>query len=154
MVAIRRAAPADLDALMRLADATPEAPHWDRTAYEAFLPEPKPLPAPPTLLLIAHTGKEIAGFAAARVTVDVCELESIIVAPSFRRSGLGARLLATIIEWARKHDAARLQLEVRSGNHSAIAFYHAAGFCDDGLRRDYYTHPDEHALLMSLPLAP
>lgn len=149
MPVIRSAAAADLDAVMRLA-AVPEAPHWDRAAYESFLSSSHPA----SQLFIAESPGKITGFAAARIALDTCELESIAVAPEARRSGIGAHLLANLIEWSRKQGAARVQLEVRAQNHSAIAFHRAAGFQSDGLRRAYYRDPEDDALLMSLSLVP
>jgi ribosomal-protein-alanine N-acetyltransferase len=150
MFSIRPATRNDLEEVMRLAAATPEAPHWQRAIYERFL-----WPSDPTRqIFIAENNGNIAGFAAVQTIVDVCELESIAVDASVRRSGIGSDLLATIIEWARKGAASRVQLEVRAGNDAAIAFYERAGFARDGLRRNYYVDPPEDALLMSLPLAP
>jgi ribosomal-protein-alanine N-acetyltransferase len=150
MPAIRPAGRDDLDQLMRLAAATPESPRWDRTIYENFL---SPSDSP-RRLFIAESGGSLTGFAAAQIIADICELESIAVAPAARRSGIGADLFATILEWARKHAVSRVQLEVRAGNAAAIAFYERAGFRRDGLRRGYYSDPPEDALLLSLPLAP
>jgi ribosomal-protein-alanine N-acetyltransferase len=42
----------------------------------------------------------------------------------------------------------RIELEVRAGNEHAIRFYQKAGLIKEGLRRDYYRDPDEHAVLM------
>jgi ribosomal-protein-alanine N-acetyltransferase len=150
MPAIRPASRDDLDQLMRLAAATPESPHWDRTIYEDFLAPSDP----PKRLFIAESSGNLTGFAAAQILADACELESIAVSPAARRSGIGSELLATILEWARKHAVSRVQLEVRAGNTAAIAFYERAGFRRDGLRRGYYSDPPEDALLLSLPLAP
>jgi ribosomal protein S18 acetylase RimI-like enzyme len=48
---------------------------------------------------------------------------------TYRRRGLGGRLLSTAVEWAR--DEARLKwidLEVLSENHPAVALYLRSGF--------------------------
>lgn len=150
MAAIRPATRNDLEEIIRLASATPEAPHWQRAVYERFLSPSDPA----RQIFIAENNGTIAGFAAVQTVVDVCELESIAVDASVRRSGIAGELLATIIEWARKGTASRVQLEVRAGNGAAIAFYERAGFSRDGLRPGYYSDPPEDALLMSLSLAP
>jgi ribosomal-protein-alanine N-acetyltransferase len=146
----RPASSDDLDALIHLAAATPEAPQWDRMTYERFLSPDNPN----SQIFIAEAGTKLTGFAAAQIILDVCELQSIVVAGPARRSGVATKLLSTLIEWARKQSASRVQLEVRAGNSAAIAFYERAGLRRDGLRRAYYRHPDEDALLMSLPLPP
>lgn len=140
----------DLDAVMRLEAATGEAPHWERAVYEGSLSENNPLKR----IFVVRDGGSLVGFAAARVAVDVCELESIVVDATTRRAGIGKALLAALADWAREHHAARIEIEVRAGNKPAIWFYEHAGFGRDGLRRGYYRNPQEDALLMSLELAP
>lgn len=138
----------NLDAVMRLEQASPEAPHWPRTVYEAFLAEG----GLPKRVFVAASQEALTGFVAARATVDVCELQSLVVALSARRAGVARLLLACLVKWARELDLTRVEIEVRSGNTSAIAFYEKSGFKRDGLRRAYYAIPQEDALLMSLPL--
>lgn len=147
---IRPITPRDLEAVQQLAAATPEAPQWTRAAYEQFLPETNPNHR----IFLAEIDQIPTGFIAGQIAVDACELESIAVAAAFRRRGIAATLLATLADWAQKQGALRVQLEVRAGNASAIAFYLNHGFQKDSLRRRYYHHPDEDAVLMSLPLAP
>jgi ribosomal-protein-alanine N-acetyltransferase len=138
--------PDDLGEVIRLQTATPEAPQWPRAVYEAFLSQPDP----PRQIFLAEDGGKITGFAAAQLFVDTCELASIVVDASVRRTGLGSDLLVNVIEWAQKKGAARLELEVRSGSAEAISFYERAGLRPDGLRRGYYSDPADDALLMSL----
>jgi [ribosomal protein S18]-alanine N-acetyltransferase len=147
---IRAMSRADLDAVVLLEKSTPEAPHWERSAYEGFLS--KDDPAKQTF--VVEQGGRLVGFVAARIVVDVCELESIAVAASARRVGLGTALLETLVYWARQQGASRVQLEVRHGNDATIMFYKRNGFIKDGLRRGYYRDPEEDALLMSLTLKP
>lgn len=42
----------------------------------------------------------------------------------------------------------RLFLEVRESNERAIHVYEKAGFVKNGLRKNYYEDPVEHAVLM------
>jgi [ribosomal protein S18]-alanine N-acetyltransferase len=147
---IRAMARDDLDAVRRLEIATPEAPHWALAVYEGFLLAESPVKR----IFVAEDGGRILGFTAAQVVGDVCELESIVVDVAARRTGLGAALLAALKEWARQSGAIRVELEVRAGNTSGVAFYERAGFSTDSRRRSYYREPDEDAVLMSCPLQP
>lgn len=147
---VRPIAATDLEAVRLLAAATPEAPHWEPPIYQAFLESEADSPR---RIFIAELSGELAGFIAGRITVDVCELESIAVEPRHRRTGVGSGLLAALIAWAVASHVLKVQLEVRSANCSAIIFYERSGFRRDGLRRGYYRHPDDDALLMSLTLA-
>ncbi|MFZ0661311.1 MAG: GNAT family N-acetyltransferase [Acidobacteriaceae bacterium] len=135
---------------MLLAAATPEAPHWEHPVYEAFLSSRG---GPPRQILVGEHAGDLGGFIAGQITMDVCEIESIVVAFRHRRTGAGRALLDALIAWALKSGGSRLQLEVRLGNSSAITFYEQAGFSRDGLRRAYYHNPEEDAVLMSRSIA-
>lgn len=150
MANIRPAAWGDIEAIRVLAAAVPEAPYWPQAIYEDFLSADSSVKQ----LFVAENDGAILGFIAGQIVVETCELQSIIVAASARRTGLGTALLATFVEWARGHHAIRLELEVRAGNATAISFYERASFSKDGLRRRYYQHPEEDAVLMSLALNP
>lgn len=145
---IRPAASADLLAIQRLADATPEAPRWPSAVYESFLA------ARAKRIFIAESAGALIGFIAGSLVLDVCELESIVVHPARRRAGTATALLAALKAWANHHNTSRLQLEVRAQNHSAVAFYLRSGFQQDGLRPAYYHDPPDDAILMSLSLKP
>lgn len=148
MLVIRAMMRNDVDAVKALEMATAEAPHWTWAVYEEFLSEENA----GKRLFVAEVAGKLAGFVAARIVVDTCELESIVVDSLVRRSGVGRALLAALMEWAREHQTARLELEVRRRNHSAIAFYEHIGFTSDGTRPGYYQGPQDDALLMSLAL--
>lgn len=147
MATIRPMTVRDLEAVLRLEVSAPEAPHWQRSTYETLLSRPGA-----ALLFVAEDGVGIVGFLIAQAVADLCELESIVVNPAARRNGIGKTLFAELVNSAIKLDLSRIQLEVRRGNNSAIAFYHTLGFRQDGFRRNYYRNPDEDAVLMGLVL--
>jgi [ribosomal protein S18]-alanine N-acetyltransferase len=90
------------------------------------------------LCFVAREQQSIVGFAIARVLVDDAELLLIAVEPTHRRGGCATHLLNALIERLRANGKSPLHLEVRAGNHSAIAFYEARGFFRSGLRKNYY----------------
>lgn len=65
-----------------------------------------------------------------------------------RRRGIGAALLARLIEAARRRGIRSLALEVRPSNEVAIALYEKFGFHMVGRRKRYYAVDDEDALIM------
>jgi len=86
------------------------------------------------------------------------EVLYLLVRKDCRRQQLARRLLQKAEREARNQDAERLLLEVRAGNQAARAAYKAAGFQEDGLRKNYYASPTsptgtEDAVLMSLSWA-
>ena len=66
--------------------------------------------------------------------------------------GVGAVLLAALLERAREVGAAHVYLEVRVDNDAALRLYERAGFVRMGRRRRYYQPEDIDAWTMSLAL--
>ncbi len=147
MIAIRAMVAADLDQVLGLEARTCEAPHWERAAYERFLATSDAGDVRYAALVAVHE-HELRGFAVARLVLDVCEFESIVIAENARRTGIGKALMKAVLALALAHGAVRMELEVRAGNENAIRFYESSGLVKEGLRRDYYRHPNEDAVLM------
>lgn len=59
---------------------------------------------------------------------DLAGLQSLAVAPTARRAGLGTELTATALRWARLRGAKTAWLQVSSSNAAAIALYVRLGF--------------------------
>ncbi|SDK59043.1 [SSU ribosomal protein S18P]-alanine acetyltransferase [Methylophilus rhizosphaerae] len=97
---------------------------------------------------------EIAGYALVMMVLDEAHLLNISVARVLQGQGLGRALLAQMIDISRYHRAANMFLEVRVSNITAIALYESVGFCEMGIRRNYYPTKQgrEDAVLMGLAL--
>lgn len=95
------------------------------------------LAMPGVWLAIAQLGGEPAGFALSRRVLDEAELLLLATAPAFRRRGVAAALLRSVVAEATAQGARTLHLEVRQGN-DAIKLYRATGFAKVGERRHYY----------------
>jgi ribosomal-protein-alanine N-acetyltransferase len=52
------------------------------------------------------------------------------------------------LDWGRRRGARRAFLEVRPSNAGALALYRSLGFRTLSLRRRYYQHPTEDALVL------
>jgi ribosomal-protein-alanine N-acetyltransferase len=163
--AIRAMQPADLDEVLTIAAAAAETPQWARSAYASYLAPDAACPALLRTALAAvdtnHTGAP-AVLAFACVTLlrvpdsagaqNLAQLDSMAVHPSHRRRGLGAALLREVLSWAAQYGAHHFSLEVRASNTAAIALYQGFGFRPEGRRPGYYTHPEEDALLLGIPV--
>jgi ribosomal-protein-alanine N-acetyltransferase len=157
-IELRPAAASHLAAIIALERATDGAPHWPQATYEAILGEQ--LAPGQRCLIVAETDAALAGFAVGlmhRIPATdredrVAELESVVVAPSARRSGIGRALCCAVLDWCRSNRATEVVLEVRAGSAGAIALYAGLGFTQAGRRPRYYRDPDEDALIMRLPL--
>jgi len=97
-------------------------------------------------------GEQLAGYICFWVVAGEMQILNVATAPPFRRQGVARRLLEYAFNLAREGMADSAFLEVRLGNHGAIALYRAFGFVDAGVRPEYYSD-GEDALLMSCPLS-
>lgn len=57
------------------------------------------------------------------------------IIPDYRGRGLGARLIATALEQARKANLVRVEFSVRADNARAIALYKKVGFLTEGVQK-------------------
>ena len=91
---------------------------------------------------------ELVGYAAVWVVLDQAELGDIAVDAPWRGRGIGATLLARVLELTREHGVKELYLEVRVSNEGAQRLYARHGFEVVGRRPGYYARPREDALVM------
>jgi ribosomal-protein-alanine N-acetyltransferase len=78
------------------------------------------------------------------------QINNVAVHPEFRRKGLGEAALKLVLDQVKERGATFVTLEVRPSNTPALALYKKYGFEILGVRKDYYTHPDEDAYVMGL----
>jgi len=155
---IRSATQADLADIFALERSVASAPHWAVEVYWSIVDAPtasSPDVDPRRCLLVATAlNGQVLGFAAGVVQkTGPAELESLAVAPSARRRGIGAALCCEIAAWARTLRASELLLEVRMSSDAAVALYKGLGFEEIGRRPGYYREPEDDAILMRLALA-
>ena len=91
---------------------------------------------------------ELLGYVGAHLMLDEAEINNVATAPEHRRQGIAKALLCRLIDQLEKRGAKRFFLEVRQSNRSAIALYEQLGFAPLGLRKNYYSDPVEHAVIM------
>jgi len=96
--------------------------------------------------------RRIAAFAIMHFGDDVAHLNLLAVAPEHRRQGLGRQLMDWLTATAIEAGVFRINLELRTQNHQARAFYESLGFDQLGVVQGYY-QGREAALRMSRRLA-
>lgn len=105
---------------------------------------------------VATVGGTPVAFSVTTWLMDEASLLDVVVAPQWRRHGLGSRMLEHTLERLRECGVQRWLLEVRSSNRPAQHLYRSLGFERDGLRPNYYParhgQPAEAAVLMSMLL--
>lgn len=90
----------------------------------------------------------IAGFGCVICLPPEGEILNLAVAPAFRRLGVGQAILRQMLSFAAQRGGERVFLEVRESNGPARRLYEKEGFLPCGVRKNYYNHPRENALLL------
>ena len=143
-VTVRAAVAGDIERMIEIQAASPEASPLDAATYRDFLTAKAGLSGG----WVTLEADRVVGFLVFRRTVpDELEILNLAVDPAFRRRGIGAELV-------RRQSLAEYRgyvfLEVRSRNRGAEAFYRGLGFEEAGWRPDYYRDPPDDALVMAL----
>jgi ribosomal protein S18 acetylase RimI-like enzyme len=81
-------------------------------------------------------------------------IASMWVAPTHRRTGLGATLMDAVQHWAESLAAHELRLGVTNNNAPAISFYERCGFTATGWTKPYPHDPTLLVCEMTKPLTP
>jgi ribosomal-protein-alanine N-acetyltransferase len=82
------------------------------------------------------------------VVADELHINNLAVRPECRGAGVGRALLESVFRHAVALGARRATLEVRRSNAAAVKLYERLGFSVAAIRRDYYDHPVEDALVL------
>ena len=92
------------------------------------------------------------GLLIASITLSEGDIYMVVVDEDYKQGQVAYRLFKHLIDYGRKHEVEILYLEVRKSNILAIGLYKKLGFEEIGLRRAYYSHPIEDALIMQLTI--
>lgn len=102
--------------------------------------------------LVAVEGEKVIGYGGIWIVLDEAHITTLAVHPDFRRKGIGEVLLKALIDLAKNRRVQNIILEVRVSNLAAQYLYKKIGFQPIGIRKKYYTRPEEDAVVMSLDL--
>jgi ribosomal-protein-alanine N-acetyltransferase len=94
-------------------------------------------------------GRPVAAFCSCWILYDELHINTLAVDPECRRRGLATVLMRHLLALAADEGATRALLEVRQSNIPAIRLYETLGFEITNIRRGYYTHPEEDALVLT-----
>ncbi len=98
--------------------------------------------------------RKIIGFIIGRLVAGEAEIFKFVVRFSYKRQGVGSRILNHALDHLRAKNTSRCFLELRQSNVSARNLYEKAGFKLYSSRKKYYSGPCEDALLMEKSLQP
>jgi RimJ/RimL family protein N-acetyltransferase len=89
------------------------------------------------VILVAEIDGRFRGNLGLELSNGIAEL-GMLVEDGWRDQGIGTRLMAAGIAWARENGAHKMTLTVWPHNRSAIALYRKFGFVEEGLFRRHY----------------
>ncbi|MBI1761595.1 MAG: GNAT family N-acetyltransferase [Acidobacteria bacterium] len=98
------------------------------------------------------SSRSLIGMFSGYIVPDELEVDSLVVAATARRQGIGLALMTVAIRQAWQCGVRQAFLEVRESNLAATCLYKSIGFVLVGKRRDYYRDPPEDALLFRLEI--
>ena len=93
--------------------------------------------------------QDIIGFVGSWIMIKEAHIIIIAVRNSYRRMGIGEKLLISIIDLAAQLNTDVVTLEVRASNQTAQALYQKYGFQIIERRIGYYSDNKEDAIVMS-----
>lgn len=99
-------------------------------------------------ILIASAQQPV-GVVSFKTVGELADLHRLVVAPAYRRRGVGADLVRAGLAAVRHQGAHAVVLEVDYDNEGAIRLYQRLGFEQLSARQNYYG-PGQHALIMKL----
>ncbi|HPP16682.1 MAG TPA: ribosomal protein S18-alanine N-acetyltransferase [Dictyoglomaceae bacterium] len=100
----------------------------------------------PEEFFVAEVSDKVVGYILGYIFNDTGEIVSIAVKPEFRNSGVGKKLMETILSLFKEKNLKRCILQVRVSNKIAIEFYEKLGFKVIKREKGYYI--DEDAYIM------
>lgn len=103
---------------------------------------------PLSLWLVAVDGEKLAGYVGSQTVLGETDMMNVAVDPSFRRQGIGEKLISSLVDALKEEESHCLTLEVRASNEPAIRLYEKLGFSQIGRRPKYYRNPREDALIL------
>ena len=117
---------------------------WTREMYLAELDNP----SLSSCYLARRADGEVIGFCSFWRVADELHINNLAVMPGARRGGVATALLTYVLREGARLGAVRATLEVRMSNDPARFLYERLGFAIAGVRRAYYTKPDEDAIVL------
>ncbi|HEX3697191.1 MAG TPA: ribosomal protein S18-alanine N-acetyltransferase [Polyangia bacterium] len=138
---------ADLDAVMEIERVSFRSP-WSR---QVFLEELTRDWAHVDIVREVQSG-DVVGFANYWLVADEVHVLNLATHPQARRAGHASRMMAHMIDFARRELCRYVTLEVRRSNGAALRLYRRFAFRAIGVRPNYYAEDQEDAIVMLLDL--
>jgi ribosomal-protein-alanine N-acetyltransferase len=131
----------DIDSVVEVEQLVFASTAWTPAQFWSELAQPD------RVYVVARDGIRITGYAGVMVRPPTADIQTIAVAPSHGRQGIGRALLTRLLDVATEAGCTEVLLEVRADGAAAIALYESEGFHTIARRTGYYG-PGHDALIM------
>ena len=103
----------------------------------------------PLAHFLVAVGDSVMGYIGVHEICGEGSITNVAVLPNFRCNGIGKALVSAAINGAKERNCEFITLEVRKSNFPAISLYSSLEFEQVGLRKNFYSSPNEDAVLMT-----
>lgn len=145
MLNIRKCTEYDIDAIVRLEKDTFSDAWTKKGIFETYSQAQ-------AFIVVAEQENIVVGYCIIYYVLDEGEIARIAVDGKCRRQGAGRAILEEVQRICQEKNVSKLLLDVRESNYTARSFYQNLGFQEDGIRKNFYEMPKEHAVLMSMKI--
>ena len=102
-----------------------------------------------TRFFVAQKDNSVLGYVGISAILDEGYITNVAVFPEARQQGVASALLNSLFKFAKENSLSFISLEVRESNNAAISLYQKFGFKTEGKRKNFYSAPQEDALIMT-----
>ena len=141
-VIIRQAVPEDVDDIYRIERICFPEP-WSKESVRYELEE-----NPRAFYVVAEHSGQVVGYAGLWWIEDEGHITNVAVTPGFRNRKIGEGIISVLLDFTVGEGIKHHTLEVRRSNIPALNLYKKFGFEVAGVRKGYYKHNKEDALIM------
>lgn len=102
--------------------------------------------------LVAIKDGAVIGFINAHIICGEGAINNLAVQAEYRKCGIATQLITELFKRSQQQNVDFFTLEVRESNQRAIAFYQKIGFIRLGIRKNFYEHPTENAVIYKIDI--
>jgi len=99
---------------------------------------------------VLEAESELVGYIFYHAVLDEAVIVNFAIDPLKHRQGHGSYLLTQSLMQLKSEGCTHFYLDVRQNNSPAIRLYEKHGFTPLGIRKNYYDHPVEDAIVMGM----
>jgi len=100
--------------------------------------------------LVAEEDLQVIGYCGYWGILEEGDICNVAVEKEYRNQKVAYHMLVELMKEAKEKGITAFTLEVRKGNLPALHLYEVLGFKRAGLRKSFYTKPEEDAVIMWL----